>query len=313
MCCLIEVDGRLGMRGLISMWFQAVRYVGEAEQRPVPVVGEQPRVTRQRCLEDAQEVDHLVVAPVADVAPRVVLLDDFPIDPVAADPVGVVAIGGHGAEKDFDHRAHVLGLARDQRFPVLEDVAPVAFVVDDPPPARIPCADRELVPRSAWVAMASAEGQRQVAQDQPLALGTTGLAHGLEREFAFDTSRPRRNQRPEGCRHRLVAASDVSQQVVAVESGTVDKDPAAHDVEQDVRAVVRCSHPVSRCLDAIGTRQKLVQARRVARHRFANLGRRALTSLEFAAELEGLDLRTRAVDDLLPPQSRSLNHRVEVH
>ena len=43
-------------------------------------------------LQEFQKVDDLVVAPVADVAPGIVRLLDFPVDPLLADPVGVVAV-----------------------------------------------------------------------------------------------------------------------------------------------------------------------------------------------------------------------------
>ena len=75
------------------MRLQAVGDVGKAEQRAVPVTLQQPGCMGLRCLKQLEQIDHLVVAPIADVAPWVVVLDDLPVDAGATDAVGVVAVG----------------------------------------------------------------------------------------------------------------------------------------------------------------------------------------------------------------------------
>ena len=51
-------------------------------------------------LQQPQQVDDLVVAPVADVAPGIVRVLGLPVDAGAGDAVGVVAVGGRGVEED---------------------------------------------------------------------------------------------------------------------------------------------------------------------------------------------------------------------
>jgi hypothetical protein len=90
--------------GLLGVRLEPVGHVGKAEQRAVPQVRQQRRVVCLAGFQQLEQVDHLVVAPVADVAPGVVGVDHLPVDAVAADAVGVVAIGRHRADKGRDHR-----------------------------------------------------------------------------------------------------------------------------------------------------------------------------------------------------------------
>ena len=56
-------------------------------------------------------------------------------------------------------------------LPVLEDVAPVALVGEDAAALVVPDVDVESVPRSARVAVASAEPEGQVLERQSLEIG----------------------------------------------------------------------------------------------------------------------------------------------
>ncbi len=69
---------------------------------------------RRRHLQQAQQVDDLVVAPVADVAPGIVRRRHLPVHPVAGDAVGVEAVHRGGV----DELGHQVGQeARDTRPP----------------------------------------------------------------------------------------------------------------------------------------------------------------------------------------------------
>ncbi|MFG5409826.1 hypothetical protein ABXN37_19240 [Piscinibacter sakaiensis] len=294
----VRVENQRGLRpcGLLGVRPQPVGHVGEAVQRAVPPAVQQRRVARPRRLHQAQQVDDLVVAPVADLAPGVVGLDHLPVDAGPADAVGVVAVGRHRAEEGGDHRAGVVRRAGEQGLPVLEDVAPVPLVVQHAAPRRIAHLDRETVPGPAGIAMAAAEGQRQVGQQQALALRPGGRARRVARRHP----RPR-CRRPRGGR--------AGRQL----RGPVGEDPAAHDVEQHVGPVVRSGHRVGGDLQAVGAGQQVVQAGGVGGHRGADLGLGAAAVLEPIQQLGHLHLRARGIDDLVPGQARRLDAGLELH
>ncbi len=128
-------------------------------------------------LEQPQEIDDLVVAPVADVAPGVIRVLHLPVDAGAADAVGVVPVCRRCVQEHGDELAQVAGIADAERLPVLEDVAPVALVAIDQL-VTVVDADGVPVPRPARVAVAAAEGERQVAAQQACQLGVV-LRHGI--------------------------------------------------------------------------------------------------------------------------------------
>ena len=309
---VVEHDGCLGLRRLLCVRLEAVGQVGKAVQRTVPQAVQQLRVVGLRGLQELQQVDHLVVAPVADVAPGVVVLDDLPVDAVAADAIGVVAVGRHRAEEGFDHRPDIGRVAGDQCFPVLENVAPVALVVDDTRPGRIAHADRELVPRPARVTVAAAEGQRQIAQQQPFGLRPAGSAGRGQGDRALNTRRPGSDHRRELRGHGPVALVQEGQHVLTIEGGAVGKDTAAHAVEQHIGTVVCRGHGVARGLQRIGVREQVIQAGGVGVQRRADLGWRAATGLQRLAQFKNLHLRARRIDDLMPFESCGIDGRVEV-
>ena len=94
-------------------------------------------ITR-RDLQQLQEVNDLVVAPVPDVGPGIVRIEHLPVEAVAHDAVRIVAVGGGGVDELEDHALDVTGERQRQRFPVLEDVAPVALIVEYPLAVRRP-------------------------------------------------------------------------------------------------------------------------------------------------------------------------------
>ena len=132
-------------------------------------------------LEQPQQIDDLVVAPVADVAPGVIRVLDLPVDAGPADAVGVVPICRRRVQEHGDELAQVAGVADAEGFPVLEDVAPVALVAIDQL-VTVVDADGVPVPGPAWIAVAAAEGERQVAAQQACQLGVV-LLEGITQEL----------------------------------------------------------------------------------------------------------------------------------
>ena len=74
-----------------------------AEDAALQQVGQRAGIEARRDLQELLQVDDLVVAPVADVGPRVALVRHLPLDAVAGDPVRVVAVRRGRAQEDADH------------------------------------------------------------------------------------------------------------------------------------------------------------------------------------------------------------------
>ena len=117
-----------GSRTIVVVVGDQVGHVGVDEDRVDRAMADRPGLVLLPRLEQAQQVDDLVVAPVADVAPRVVGVGHLPVDAVARDAVGVVAVDRRRVDELGDDVGEVAGERLQQRLPVLEDVAPVALV-----------------------------------------------------------------------------------------------------------------------------------------------------------------------------------------
>src|ERR1035438_7520238 len=108
----------------------------------------------------------------------------FPINAVARNTVGVVAVGGRGIDKLADHGGCKAREGDGQRLPVLKDVAPVALVIQDALAAGIPCGDGKAVPGPARITVAAAEGEREIFPANALELPVPGFCrpqtwHGI--------------------------------------------------------------------------------------------------------------------------------------
>jgi hypothetical protein len=104
-----------------------VRDVGIGEQLALEQGAQPLGMVAARQLDELREVDDLVVTPVPDGRPRVVRLRHLPIDAFVRDAVRVVAIRGRGVHELDDDALDEIWVRHAQRFPVLEDVAPIAL------------------------------------------------------------------------------------------------------------------------------------------------------------------------------------------
>ena len=123
------------------------------------------RETRSRLdaeFEQLQQVDDLVITPIADVAPGVVGFLDFPVNAFLGDSVRVIAINGGGVDELRDHVLDEVGIAERERLPVLENIAPIALVGEQALAEFVFQSDRELVPWATRVTMTPAECDRQI-------------------------------------------------------------------------------------------------------------------------------------------------------
>ena len=197
-----------------------------------------------------------MVAPVAELRPGIPRLGNFPIDSAAAYPVRVEAVHRHRVDEDRDDVRRVFGIRPEKRLPVLENVAPVPLVV-----YLVGAVERahvyvELVPRTARVAVPARERQREVLEEKPRHLRVfLRLNHRLELVSRYFRCRgkPRVRKHPA----HLPSERDVPllREVDEIRDGNpsaVGEDSPAHDVEHDVRPVVKVGNRVPRALDSVG-------------------------------------------------------------
>ena len=236
----------------------------------------------RRNLQQLQEVDHLVVAPIADVRPGVVRVEHLPVEAVAHDAVRVVAIGGGGAGELEDHALDVTGEGERQRFPVLENVAPVALVVEDPLAVLALHLDGEDVPGAAGIAVAAAEGQRQVLVRQPLQVRVLLLARQRQKAAVQQRFGQRVEKRGLPLGHRAVGLADERLEVGAGNLVAAVGDSAAHDVEQGVREMPVRAEIVAGELEAVGGGHDANQVARAALDVLVKLRAQVLRRLEEA-------------------------------
>jgi hypothetical protein len=176
----VVVHGPLGVPDDLLEAADTVGHVRVAEYRPAKQLAQPRRMELPGKLEELQQVDDLVVAPVADVAPGIAGILDFPVDSFLGDAIGVVSVDGRGVHELGDGALYELGEAQCQRLPVLEDVAPVALVEQGTGAGLVRHPDGKTVPWPAGVAVTPAEGDGQVLVAQPLELGVARAPHDRE-------------------------------------------------------------------------------------------------------------------------------------
>ena len=107
--------------------------------------------------EQFEQIDNLMVSPVADIRPRVLGFNHFVVNAFVRDAVGVISVRGSGIEELSDDMIDEQGIGIGQCFPVLEDIAPVALVGHDGLTVFVLHAYVEEVPRSGGVTVTTAE------------------------------------------------------------------------------------------------------------------------------------------------------------
>src|SRR5437870_12470357 len=108
-----------------------------------------------------------MVAPVADVAPRILGVANLPVDAVTSDAIRVVAVGRRGVKEHCDHLVNIAGKTLSQTLPVLENIAPVALIGVKRATLFVLDVNLKSVPWPAWIAVATTETQRQVFVREP--------------------------------------------------------------------------------------------------------------------------------------------------
>ncbi|CAI8437392.1 MAG: Uncharacterised protein [Cryomorphaceae bacterium] len=153
-----------------------VRHIRVDKKVIVEVVAQRTRLVLLDKFEEFQQVDDLMIPPVADVRPRVVRFDRFPVESVFSDAVRVVPIESCCVEEFVNHSLHKLWVAVCKCFPILEDITPVSLVVEDFRTVLfVTCVDGKFIPRARRIAMAAAKLQRQVLEAQAFKIEIRGI------------------------------------------------------------------------------------------------------------------------------------------
>ena len=248
----VKRDGRARVGADGCVVGNPIRNGGVGEDGAAEPGAGEARVEAGGPFEEFEQVDGLVVAPVADGSPVIVRLGDLPIDAGAGDAVGVVAVGGGGVD-EFGDDAFAEGREGDaEGLPVLEDVAPVALVVEDAVAGGVAHADVETVPRAAGVAVAAAESEGQVFEGDAFEVGIAGGGEPRDEVGVGEAGGEAGDERGVADGGGAVAQAGEVEEVRGVHLMAEGEDAAAHDVEKGVGEMVGGGDLVAAELKAVG-------------------------------------------------------------
>ena len=204
-------------------------------------------------LEELEQIDELVVPPVAEVRPRLIGVGGLPVVPVLGDAIGVVAVGRRGVDEPADHAFQILGKGKAQSFPVLEDVAPVSLVVQHLRTVSVLDVDRELVPGPAGVAVSTAERDRQVLEHESKKLRVVERSDPLPGVGRARRLSPSAFRKP-SCRAQVFLLKARTKSFRSAERNGIGRleDTAPHHVEEHVGKVVGGAESVAGLLQSVG-------------------------------------------------------------
>ena len=190
-------------------------------------------------LQQLEQVNDLVIAPVSDMCPGVGWIDDLPINAVPGDAIRVVAIGGGGVGELADHAGRVAREGKREGLPVLEDVTPVALVIQNPCPVRIFRGDGESIPGAAGIAVPPAEGQRQIFPAEPLKVGVSAFHRQRQQAGVVNAFAELAEKGGVTGGDLFVRMADKGLQVVRIHLVAVIKNAATHHIEQHIAVMSR--------------------------------------------------------------------------
>ncbi len=121
-----------------------------------------------------------MIAPISDIRPGVVGFDGFPVKAVFGHSIGIIAVKSARIQEFEYHAFDKIGVGMSKRFPILKNIAPVSFVIQDFRAVFfIAHIDREPVPGPAGIAVPAAEPERHVFQTQSGKVGILALMRHL--------------------------------------------------------------------------------------------------------------------------------------
>ena len=256
---IIEADGILGISNDLAIRLNAIRHSCKRELAHAKHVDECMRSVVTAKLDEFGEVDDLMVAPIADVRPRVVGIDNFPIDTFGCNAVRVVAIGRGCVEELGNDSVDVIGIRGRQGFPVLEDVTPVALIGNERFAFFVLDTDIEAVPRSRGIAMSARECQRQILHEQAVQLMIHAIDNTLLEFAAAHLFGQRAEERFVLLVQRMVEHLYMMRKIGSVDSIIVGIISSAHGVEEHVGKVACVLRLIASGLQAVVVRDDTAQ------------------------------------------------------
>ena len=256
---VVETDGILRISNNLAVRLDAVRHSGKCELAHAKHVDECLRSVVAAELDEFGEIDNLMVAPIADVRPRIIGIDNLPINTFGGDAVRVVAIRRGCVEELGDDSVDVIGIRGRQSFPVLEDVTPVALISDERFAFFVLDTDIEAVPRPRGIAMSARERQRQVLHEEAVQLMVHAIDDTILEFAAAHLFGQRAEERFVLLVQRMVEHLYMMRKVGSVDSIIVGIISAAHGVEEHVGKVACVLRRIASGLQAVVVRHNAAQ------------------------------------------------------
>ena len=264
---LVKNQGISRVTADILIAFQPVWHIGSRKQLGRQAIIQQSSIIACQKLQQLLEINHLMVAPVAELCPRVRRVRTLPVNPLPGNAVRVKAVNGHGIDKLRHHIGNVLRVRYQQGFPVLENITPVALVVQHLVAVPISQGDVELIPRTGRVTMPAGENHRQVFHVQPGQLAVSRCKNLCLQGLLGNRLLPCRLRRfrhisQQPCRLIIFSCAsllDKGKKICHINPAIMGKEAAPHDIENHVGTMVDACHLVSRGLNAVSLTDKPVQ------------------------------------------------------
>ena len=98
-----------------------------------------------------------MVIPVTNIRPGISWIKNFPVHTFPGNSIWIKSINCHGIKKLSNNIFCVSRIRHTQRFPVLENITPVSFVIKDTVFVCISNFNRESVPWTARIPMTTRE------------------------------------------------------------------------------------------------------------------------------------------------------------
>ena len=78
--------------------------------------------------QEFEQIDNLMISPIADIGPRVLGFNHFIVNAFVRDAVRVITVRSSCIQELSDNMIDEQGIGIGERFPVLEDIAPVTLI-----------------------------------------------------------------------------------------------------------------------------------------------------------------------------------------
>ena len=152
---------------------QSIRHISKNISRRIQALRQSIRSNFGFQFQELEQVNDLMITPITNRDPGIILIRGFPINSLRSNPVRIISVNRRGIEKLGNEAIDKLRITPGKGFPVLKDVAPVPLKMMHRFSRLILHADIKSVPRSAGVAMSTTQHERQIFFCQTNQIGIT--------------------------------------------------------------------------------------------------------------------------------------------